>query len=392
MTATDFSALHAAMRDQVDREYLPGVDTALLRGREVVDRFCYGKADREAGKPLQEDSLYRMFSSTKLVTACAVMLLAEDGRLRLEDPVERYIPELGARQVLRPDARDIGDTEPARSPITLQQLMTHTSGLSYGVFDPGTLLFKAYASARVLDPRRDLAGMVTALAPLPLAFHPGTQWEYSVASDVLGRVVEVASGQSFGAFLAQRIFEPLGMAETDFWAPPARAGRLCALYQGVDLMDPTKPGLVRLDDKPYPGAYMQRPKLESGGGGLISTMGDSLRLIQGLMPGGRTLLRPETIDSMFSNHLPPGLCVRFPNMPVQSDLRFGLGSSVRTASGPGEPAEVAGEAAWGGLAGTLWWINPRLGIAAVLLTQRYFGSGNPYSYVFKRHAYAALGH
>lgn len=392
MTHSDFGALHAAMRAQVDQQFLPGLCTALLRGREVVDRFCYGLADREAGLALREDQIFRMFSSTKLVTACAVMLLVEDGRIRLHDRVDAYIPELGARQVLRPGAQQIDDTEPAQSPITLHHLMAHTSGLSYGLFDPETLQFQAYNKAGVLNPMQDLAGMMKALAPLPLSFHPGTKWEYSVASDVLGRVVEVDSGESFGAFLARRIFEPLDMNDTDFWVPPAKRSRLCALYVGVDLLDPTKPGLQRADDKPYPGAYMHKLPRESAGGGLVSTLNDSVRLIQSLVPGGPMLLKLATVEQMFSNQLPVGLCVRFPNVPLQPGWRFGLGSSVRVSSDPGGPDEVAGEASWGGLAGTLWWINPHLGIAAVLMTQRYFGFGNPYAYEFKRHAYKALGH
>nr|QNJ34481.1 serine hydrolase [uncultured bacterium] len=392
MTDPTFDALHSAMRAQVDQQFLPGVTTALLRGRKVVDRFCYGHADREAGIALREDHLFRMFSSTKLITSCAVMLLVEEGRVRLSDPVDAYIPELANRQVLRADAKTLADTEPARSPITLQHLMTHTSGLSYGVFDPGSLLYRAYNEAGVLNPLQDLAGMTRVLATLPLAFHPGTQWEYSVATDVLGRVVEVASGETFGNFLARRIFGPLEMVDTDFWVPPAKQDRLCALYVGVDLLDPTKPGLLRADNKPFPGAYRSKFARESGGGGLVSTLDDSIRLIQSLIPGGPTLLKPATLEHMFANHLPAGMHVRFPNVPAQPGWRFGLGSSVRESAGLGEPSEVVGEASWGGLAGTLWWINPRLGIAAVLLTQRYFGFGNPYAVHFKNHAYKALGH
>lgn len=392
MTDSTFDALHAAMRAQVDQQFLPGVSTALLQGREVVDRYCYGHADREAGVRLREDHIFRMFSSTKLVTSCAVMLLLEDGLVRLEDPIDAYIPELADRQVLRVGATSLSDTEPARSPITLQHLMTHTSGLSYGVFDPGSLLFNAYNQAAVLNPSQDLAGMMKALAPLPLSFHPGTQWEYSVATDVLGRVIEVVSGEIFGKFLSRRILEPLCMGDTDFWVPPAKRDRLCALYVGADLLDPGQPGLSRADDKPYPDAYLHKVPHESGGGGLVSTLDDSIRLIQSLIPGGATLLKPATLDRMFGNQLPPGMHVRFPNVPAQPGWRFGLGSSVRDSSGPGEPEKVAGEVSWGGLAGTVWWINPRLGIAAVLLTQRYFGFGNPYAYHFKWQAYKALGH
>ena len=197
MTDTPFDALHASLRAEVDQQFLPGVATALLRGREVVDRFVYGAANREAGIALREDHLFRMFSSTKLVTACAVMLLVEQGRLGLDERVDVHLPELADRRVLRPGARDLSDTEPARSPITVRHLLTHTSGLSYGAFDPGSPMFDVYQRAAVLSPRQDLAAMMKALAPLPLIFHPGTQWEYSVSMDVLGRLVEVVSGERF---------------------------------------------------------------------------------------------------------------------------------------------------------------------------------------------------
>jgi len=391
MANHDFKALHSAMKAQVDEQFLPGVSTALLRGRQVVDTFCYGFADREAGVALQKDHIFRMFSSTKLVTSCAVLMLFEQGRIQLDDPIEAYIPELGARQVLKQGATRIDDVEPARTPITIRHLMTHTSGLSYGVFDPGTVMFNAYKSALVMHPGKTLSEMMTALAALPLAFHPGTQWEYSVATDVLGRLVEVVSGKSLGKFFSSSIFEPLGMTDTDFWVPPDRQQRLCALYVGNDLINPTKPGLVRADDKPWPGAYLSKPPRELGGGGLVSTLEDTVKFIQSFLPGGLTLLKPATIDLMYQNQLSAGLSVHFPNMSQFNGKGFGLGSAVAIGNSLLEPEEVIGEVGWGGLAGTIWWINPRIGIAGVLMTQRYFGFGNPYTFVFKRQAYSALG-
>ena len=391
MSHPEFEALHAAMRAQVVGQFLPGSSTALLRGREVVDRFCCGFADKEAGTPLREDHIHRIFSSTKLVTSCAVMLLLEEGRIALDDPIERYIPELGGLQVLRPGATRIDDTAPARSSMTIRHLMTHTSGLSYGIFDPGTVQFAAYNERNVSNRHQTLAEMMTVLGELPLSFHPGTQWEYSVASDVLGRLVEVVSGTSFGEFLKRRIFEPLGMVDTDFWVPEAKRDRLTTLYVGVNLMDPTQPGLRRADDKPYPGAYIRKMPRESGGGGLVSTLEDNVRLVQSLIPGGPTLLKPETTALMWSRQLPPGLCVQFPNVPRDPNRGFALGSALNTGPVMGSPDEAVGEVGWGGLAGTIWWINPRIGIAAVLLTQRWFGFGNPYAFEFKRQAYRALG-
>jgi hypothetical protein len=391
MSEPDFISFHAAMKTQVDTQFLPHVSTALLRGRDVVDTFCYGFADKEAGIPLSEDHIFRMFSSTKLVTSCAVLMLFEEGRIQWDDPIDAYIPELGARQVLRPGATRIDDVEPAKSPITIRHLMTHTSGLSYGLFDPGTVMFNAYNAAAVMHPGKTLSEMMKVLATLPLSFHPGTQWEYSVATDVLGRLVEVVSGESFSGFLSRRIFEPLDMVDTDFWVPETKRSRLCALYVGVNLLDPTKPGLLRADDKPFPGAYTAKLPRESGGGGLVSTLGDTVKFIQSLLPGGPTLLQAGTIDLMYRNQLAAELCVKFPNMPPFRNKAFGLGSSFTVGVSPLEPKEVVGELGWGGLAGTIWWINPRIGIAGVLMTQRYFGFGNPYSFVFKEKAYQALG-
>lgn len=391
MSDAAFELMHAALRAQVERGFLPGVATAVLRGPEVVDRFVCGHADVEAGVPLRGDHIHRVFSNTKLLTSCAVLLLLEEGRLRLDDPVERYLPALANRQVLRPGAKSIDEVEPARRPITLQHLMTHTSGLSYGVFDPGTVLFQAYQAAGVHNPLLTQQQFIDTLAPLPLGFQPGERWEYSLATDVLGRVIEVVSGQALGDFFQQRICGPLGMTDTAFWVPEDKRARLAALYGGVDFMNPLEPGLVRMDDAPFPGAYTSPRLRQSGGGGLVSTLDDTVRLIQALMPGGPTLLRPETLAAMCRNQVAPGQYVQFPNMPANPGRQFGLGSSVLVRPGPFDPPSATSEVSWGGLAGTVWWINPRLNIAGVLMTQRYYGFGNPYTFEFRHLAYRALG-
>ena len=275
---TDVRALHAALRAQVDQGFLPCVSSALLRGRDVVDTFCYGYADREAGTALREDHIFRAFSNTKLVTSCALLLLYEAARLRFDDPVEAYLPELGQRRVLRPGATHLDDTEAAHSSITLGQLMAHTSGLTYGIFEPGTVLAQAYARARLRQPGKPLQDFITALAPLPLAFQPGARWEYSIATDVLGRVVEVVSGQSFGDFLQQHIFAPLGMVDTDFYVPQSKASRLTTLYVGQNPTQPLSAGLLRADNATYPDSFLTRKAFESGGGGLVTTLGDTVRL------------------------------------------------------------------------------------------------------------------
>lgn len=205
-------------------------------------------------------------------------------------------------------------------------------------------------------------------------------------------LLAVASGEWFGAFLARRIFVPLDMNDTDFWVPPAKRDRLGALYVGVDLLEPTKPGLLRADDKPYPGAYMHKLPRESGGGGLVSTLNDSVRLIQSLIPSGRMLLKATTLEQMFSNQLPAGLCVRFPNMPLQPGWRLGLGSLVRVSSDPGRSRRSDRRSELGRLGRNPLVDQHAPGITAVLMTQRYFGFGNPYAYEFTQHGYKALGH
>ncbi|MGY4827974.1 serine hydrolase domain-containing protein [Sphaerotilaceae bacterium SBD11-9] len=391
-TAHDFSAIHAAMRRHVDNRLLAGMSCAVLSGREVLDVHCVGQADQEAGTPLREDTLFRAFSNTKLVTTCAALLLWEEGRFDLDDPVDHFIPELARRQVLRPGATRLDDTEPARSPITIRQLLCHSSGLSYGLLDPGSLLFNAYTERQVLSPLRTLAQMMEALAGLPLASHPGTGWEYSVASDVLARLIELLSGQRFDAFLQSRILGPLEMVDTHFVVPAAKLPRLAAMYAGADPANPLAPGLTRADTWPYPGAFTVPVPALSGGAGLATTLPDMLALIRSLMPGGTPLLKPETLALMMRNHLPEGATIRFPNVGPVPGKVFGLGGALTVAPGRFDPPGSAGEFEWGGIGGTHWWVNPRHNIAGIAMAQRQFGFWHPYSFEFKRLAYAALGH
>src|SRR3954469_10555619 len=282
----DFLQAHAAMRRYVDGNILSGVSPAVLVGRDLVDVNCVGWADRESQAPLRLDHIFRVFSNTKLITSCAALLLFEEGRFQLDDPIERFIPQLANRRVLRPGATSLDQTEPAVRPITIRHLMSHSSGLSYGLLDPGPLIFKAYNERKVNNPATTLAEMIDVLADLPLAYHPGTSWEYSVAIDVLARLVEVISGLRFDAFIQSRILDPLGMADTGFVV--SDRDRLVAFYAGADPADPMKPGLTRLDASPYPGAYLRPVPRQSGGGGLVSTLPDLVALARSLLPGGRT--------------------------------------------------------------------------------------------------------
>ena len=385
----DFTAIRAAMQRYVDADVLPGVSWTVLSGRETVETGCVGWADREAKVELRADHLFRVYSNTKLVTSCAMLMLLEEGRFGLDDPAEKYLPQLANRRVLRPEAMDPADTEPAAGPITIRHLMTHTSGLGYGVLDPGTLMFKLYNEHRVLNPATPLAQMMDALGELPLANHPGTAWDYSIATDVLGRLVEVLSGKRFDEFLQERIFGPLGMTDTGFFAKDK--SRLATYYAGADLLDPMKPGLTRLDNHPYPGAFVVPVPRLSGGGGLVSSLGDMVALVKSLMPGGKALLEPETIALLRTNQLPPGQCIRFMRMGEIPGKGFGLASAVTMKPSAIEPAASAGEIEWGGIAGTHWWISADGTLAGLSMTQRQLGFWHPFAFEFKRLAYAAAG-
>jgi CubicO group peptidase (beta-lactamase class C family) len=381
-TGYDFRPAHAAMQRYVDGNLFSGFSSAVLVGRDLVDVTCMGWADKEARVPLRVDHIFRVFSNTKLITSCAALLLFEEGRFQLDDPIERFIPQLANRRVLRPGATSLDQTEPAVRPITIRHLMSHSAGLSYGLLDPGTLIFNAYNERKVINPATTLAEMIDVLADLPLVFHPGTSWEYSVAIDVLARLVEVISGQRFDAFIQSRILGPLGMVDTGFVVSDRNS--LVAFYAGADPIDPMKPGLTRADNAPYPGAYLRPFPRQNGGGGLVSTLPDMVALIRSLLPGGPTLLRPETIELMMTNQLPEGVWIRF---AAFGEVR-GRGHAL--AGGLILEPSAFDHQDWGGRAGTQWWISPKRNTAGLLMAQREMGFAHPFAVELKRLAYEAV--
>jgi CubicO group peptidase (beta-lactamase class C family) len=358
----------------------------VLVGQDLVDVQCIGWADKEAQIPLRTDHIFRVFSNTKLITSCAALLLFQGGWFRLDDPIDEFIPQLANRRVLRPDATSLDQTEPAAGPITMRHLMSHSSGLSSGVFNPGTLIFEAYSARKVNDPATTLEEMIDALADLPLAFHPGTSWEYSVATDVLARLVEVISGQRFSAFIQSRILDPLGMVDTGFVVPDC--DRLVACYAGADRVDPMKPGLVRADDAPYPGAYLRPFPRQSGAMGLVSTLPDMVALLRSLLPGGPALLKPRTIELMMTNQLPEGVWIRFPAFGELQGKGHGLAGGLIVEPAACDHQNARGELFWGGRAGTQWWISPETNTAGLIMAQREMG--HPFVVEFKRLAYDAV--
>jgi CubicO group peptidase (beta-lactamase class C family) len=386
----DFGVAHAALRRYVDENILSGVSSAVLVGRDLVDLHCVGWADKEAQTPLNVDHIFRVFSNTKLVTSCAALLLFEEGRFELDDPVERFIPQLANPRVLRQGATVLDDTEPARGPITIRQLMSHSSGLTNDLLDPGTIICKAYNERNVGNPATTLAEMVDVLGQLPLVFHPGTSWEYSVATDVIGRLVEIVSGQRFDTFIRSRILDPLGMVDTGFVVPEQNRHRLSAYYAGADLMNPMQPGLTRTDDSPYPGAYLRPvPRLDAGQG-LVSTLPDMMALVRSLLPGGPTLLKPDTINLMLTNQLQDGVWVRFAGFREIQGRGFGLAGGLVVKPSRLDHHDSTGELHWGGIAGTQWWISRNANVAGLLMTQRQMAFAHPFAFEFKKLAYQAV--
>jgi CubicO group peptidase (beta-lactamase class C family) len=387
----DFKPARAAMQRYIDGNLLSGISSAVLVGRDLVDFSCVGWADREAQTPLRTDHIFRIFSNTKLITSCAALLLLEEGKLQLDDPIEKFIPQLANRKVLRPGAASLDDTEPAKRSITIRHLLSHSAGLSYGIFDPGTVIYKALNERGAYNPNTTLADMVDVLAELPLIYHPGTSWEYSLAIDVVARLIEVISGQSFDTFIKARILDPLGMVDTGFVVPEKDRSRFVAYYAGADPMDPMKPGLTRIDNAPYPGAYLRPFARLNGGGGLVSTLPDMVALIRSLLPGGPTLLKPETIALMMTNQLPDGQWIRFAMMGELPGKAHTLaGGLIVKPTAPIDHPDSAGEFYWGGVAGTQWWISPKHNMAGIMMAQRQMAFVHPFSFEFKRLAYDAV--
>jgi CubicO group peptidase (beta-lactamase class C family) len=383
-----FGAAHAVLQGEVDAQRLAGVSAATLRDGELVDSFCTGLADRERGEPLRPDHIHRAFSNTKLFATVLVLRLADEGHFALDDPVKAWLPALGSLRVLRPCATTLDDSVPLQRDITLRHLMTHQAGFGHAVFDPGSLLYEAYLARGVRSADTTLAQAVERLATLPLWFQPGEGWEYALGLDLLARLVEIVTGQAFGDALQSRLLGPLGLADTGFVLRADQVPRLAALYRG-DPVDVMKPGLERLHDTPWPGAYLAPKPRQSASGGLFSTQADMLALLRQLMPGRPSLLKPATLAAMFVDQLPAAHCVRFPVTGALPSLGFGLGGALTRSASALQGEAAVGELQWGGLAATHWWISPATGLAGVVMAQRHFGFWHPFWFDYKQRVYEA---
>ena len=385
----NFSAAHAVLQRYVDAKLLSGVSAAVLRDGTLIDSFCIGKADLQSGEDLRPDHIHRAFSNTKLMTSVLVLLLADQGHFALDDPIKTWIPVLGHLKVLRADATSITDTEPLAHDITVRRLLSHQAGFSHGVFDPGTLIYNAYHAAGVRKPDTTLEQLMNQLATLPLIYQPGQGWAYSMATDVLARLVEIVTGLRFAEALQSLLFEPLGMVDTGHVLRPDQVARLCPLYVG-DLADPSKPGLQRLDNVPWPQAFLKPVPRQAGTSGLVTTQADVILLLQQLQTGTSTLLKPATVTEMMRDQLPAERSVQvYPGQALPS-LGFGLGGALTRRTSQMQPNSPVGEFQWGGLAGTHWSVSPATGISIVLMTQRYMGFWHPFWFEFKRKVYEAV--
>jgi CubicO group peptidase (beta-lactamase class C family) len=371
----------AHFRRYVDDGRLPGWTVAVARRGRVAHLSHYGLADAEAQRPVADDTLWRIFSMTKPVTSVAALMLVEQGALELNAPVSRYIPAFAdARVYAGGSAADPG-TVPATEPVRVWHLLTHTAGLTYGWHHAHAVdeMYRAkgfeFGSPRGMD----LAAVCEVWAGIPLLFQPGAEWNYSVATDVLGRVVEVASGQPLDAFFSEHVFGPLGMTDTAFSVAPDDVERLAALY-----VPHPAGGLLR--NTVVGEAATREPAFLSGGGGLVSTAGDYHRFAQMLARGGELdgarLLGPRTVAYMTRNHLPGGVDLDTYARPLFAEspyrgVGFGLGFSVVIDAAAGKTLTHEGEYAWGGFASTAFYVDPATEVTALFFTQLMPSSTHP---------------
>jgi CubicO group peptidase (beta-lactamase class C family) len=363
-------------QSEVDKGAIPGAVVLIARNGKLAYFEAFGFQNRENKEPMKTDAIFRIASMSKPITSVAVMMLVEEGKIQLLDPVSHYLPEFKGVQVgveklntTTGNSELIG--EPPRQEMTIQDLLRHTSGLTYGIFGK-SLVKQAYNEANLFDRNQTLAEFVSKIAKLPLAYHPGTTWEYSHSTDVLGRIVEVVSGVTLDQFVADRIAKPLGLSDTGFYVPTEKLDRLAETQ-----IDPTT-------GKRWPTFDVtNRPNWLAGGSGMVSTASDYVRFAQMLLNGGELdqvrLLSPRTVSFMTSDHLWPGIAFSPVTLNLFEPLGiaptpkvgqgFGLGFVVRMQEGrnpmPGSP----GEYFWAGIWGTAFWVDPKEKLITVLMMQ-----------------------
>ncbi len=380
----------------VEDERLPGWLVVVSRHGQVAHVSTDGWRDRGRSLPVEVDTVWRLASMTKPITSVAAMMLYEEGAFELKDPVHRWLPEFRDMRVFRGGFGSRMDTRPAMEPIRVWHLLTHTAGLTYGFqyAHPVDALYRAAGFEWGSPPGLDLAGCCERWAELPLLFEPGTEWNYSVATDVLGRLVEVLAGQSLDEFFRTRIFDPLGMTDTGFWA---REGSAAERLAGAYLVNPEGPGAPAV---PFDGSASLRPPAAwSGGGGLVGTAADYLRFALMLRGGGVDegvrLLSPRTVAYMTTNHLPGGTDLEHFGRRLFAEttfdgVGFGLGFSVVTDPAASKVLCGRGEFGWGGAFSTAFWVAPEEDLVVLFFTQLLPSSTHPIRSQLKQLVYQAV--
>jgi len=381
-------------RRYIDAGRFPGTRLLVYRRGKVVHSAAQGFADVERKVAVKDDTIFRIYSMTKPITSVAFMMLFEEGRVALDEPVHKYIPEWKDLGVFQAGTLPAFLTRPPARPMLIVDLLRHTSGLTYG-FQQRSNVDAAYRELKIgeIEKAGTLESMIADLAKLPLEFSPGDAWNYSVSTDVLGYLIGKISGKPFEQFLKERILDPLGMTDTDFFVPAAKAPRLAACYSADGK------GGMTLQDDPATSSYLQPPSLISGGGGLCSTAADYLTFCRALLGGGELggvrLIGPKTLALMTSNHLPGGRDLTEMSRSLFSEagyagVGFGLGFSVTM-----NPAQTLipgsrGEYAWGGAASTAFWIDPAEELIAIFMTQLIPSSSYPVRRELRTMVYSAI--
>ena len=374
----------------INKNQLPGLVTVVAKDGKVVHFEAFGKRDVARDKPMTKDTIFRMYSMTKPVTGAAVMILVQEEKLSVDDHLSKYIPEFAKLNVL--DTRDDGSTQlvPIDKPITIKHLLTHTAGLSYYFVE--TPLTPYYTDSNHNEAGISLEEYAKRVSKLPLIAHPGTQWNYSIAMDILGRVVEVVSGQRYGDFLDERIFKPLKMNDAAFFVHPSEVDRLAANYVST----PNNDGLI-LSDDPSTSTFLNRPGADMGGSGMLCTAADYLRFAQMLLNGGELegvrILEEKSVIEMTKNQLGP----EFGDSPLSSlipfmakGIGFGYAGSVVKEGYTKTAVGGEGQYSWGGLASTDFWIDKKNNIVGLVCTQLMPNGTYMQRIVFQNAVYAAL--
>ncbi|MEZ5986360.1 MAG: serine hydrolase domain-containing protein [Hyphomonas sp.] len=379
----------------LDTGKLPCMATLISRNGEVALEDYTGTTELGGGTPIGPETIFRIYSMTKPITSLAAMMLFEEGKLRLDHDVARYIPEFADVEVFESGSREDYKTRKPDRPMKVLDLFTHTSGLTYG-FMMQSEVDALYRKEKIGRPDETLQQMAKRLAKLPLECSPGTEWWYSHSTDVLGAIVEIVSGMELDEFFRKRITGPLGMVDTDFWVPEDKIGRLMACYEKNAIT-----GEVKLSDGAGAAskAYAKRPTLLNGGGGLVSTVRDyhrfCLMLLRGGTLEGERIISPKTWEFMRQNHLPGGQTIRDMGRSLFSEVitggtGFGLGGSVVTDVVDTQQPGSEGTFSWGGLASTFFWIDPEEEIIGIQMTQLMPSSTYPMRPQFQQLAYAAI--